>query len=171
MSKKIEAVDIVDELPNEEDKSDDVIEEKPKEETKDEPIIETTPKSADDEKITEIINEEEKPKPKPSRKMITCPDCGKTMLEKNFRYQHIEVCGKVRKPKLRAKPIEEVIKDKREKAKPIETQQPIIQKADTQPELTETPKVVDYWTFRREYANRLKERKQQLAKRLVSAAF
>ena len=60
-------------------------------------------------------NEDVVEKPNPSRKMVTCPDCGKTMLEKNFRYQHINVCGKVRIPKPRAKPIEDVIKEKRGK--------------------------------------------------------
>jgi hypothetical protein len=40
------------------------------------------------------------------------------MFEKNFRYQHLSVCGKVKQPKLRAKPIEEVIKEKQQKAKP-----------------------------------------------------
>ena len=55
-----------------------------------------------------------------NRKMVTCPDCGKTMLEKNFRYQHIYVCYKARIPKTCAKPIEDVIMEKRDKARNTE---------------------------------------------------
>jgi ssDNA-binding Zn-finger/Zn-ribbon topoisomerase 1 len=43
--------------------------------------------------------------------MITCPDCNKTMLERNFRYRHINVCGKPKVP--RAKPIEQLVEEKK----------------------------------------------------------
>ena len=170
MSKKIKAVNIIDEVANHDVVEEETKEEETKEDMIEEVVREATPKN-DDEKITEIINEEEqKPKPKPNRKMITCPDCGKTMLERNFRYQHINVCGKVKQPKPRAKPIEEVIKEKREKAKAkieTETKQPevIVEKP------IEAPPKPDYWTLRREYNNRLMERKQQLVQKLVSKAF
>ena len=109
MSSKIKVVEIA----AEEEPKVEAVEEKPLEEeavveqAKEEELEEVEPETP---KIKEII-EEATEKPKPSRKMVTCPDCGKSMLEKNFRYQHINVCGKVKTPKLRAKPIEEVIKE------------------------------------------------------------
>ena len=160
MSSKIKAVDIATE------------EESAKVEAVEEPIIEEmreeepekleSPKS---QTVEEIIKEEVD-KPKPSRKMITCPDCGKTMLETNFRYQHINVCGKVKQPKLRAKPIEEVIKEKQEKAQPKATPKPIEPVQPLPP-----PPVLDFWELRRQYNNQLKDRKTQLVKKLVSKAF
>ena len=205
MSKKIKAVNIVDEVVNEEtkilDEEDKPVEEHVIEQTKiEEPEnVEQSEDNTDESKIEESKIEESKIeeiikegtlKPKPSRKMITCPDaeglgtnkarrlitcpdCNKSMLEKNFRYQHINVCGKVKTPKLRAKPIEEVIKEKREKAKPIietKTEQPeVIVEKPVEP-LIPPPKP-DYWTLRREYANQMRERKTILAKRLVSKAL
>ena len=178
MSKKIKAVNIVDEVVNEEtkilDEEDKPVEEHVIEQTKiEEPEnVEQSEDNTEESKIEEIIKEETL-KPKPSRKMITCPDCNKSMLEKNFRYQHINVCGKVKTPKLRAKPIEEVIKEKREKAKPIietKTEQPeVIVEKPIEP-LIPPPKP-DYWTLRKEYANQMRERRTILAKRLVSKAF
>ena len=177
MSKKIKVVEIghqsdnQNEVTNKEANAEEpveTVEEKPKEDV----IIEETIKEAmtknDDERITEEID-----KPKPSRKMVSCPDCGKRMLEKNFRYQHINVCGKVKTPKLRAKPIEEVIKEKREKAKSTletQTKQPevIVEKPIEPPPPPPKP---DYWTLRKEYANQMRERRTILAKRLVSKAF
>ena len=170
MSSKIKAVDIV---PDEvkEEAIVEVAEDKPIEE----PVIEKpiecmdadTPKSkADEVEIKEIIREEAD-KPKTSRKMVTCPDCGKTMYEKNFRYQHLSVCGKVKQPKLRAKPIEDVIKEKREKVEP--TPKPVVAVEELPP--PPPPVKPTYLELRREYNNHLKERKQQLVKRLVSKAF
>jgi hypothetical protein len=80
------------------------------------------------------------------------------MYEKNFRYQHLSVCGKVRQPKLRAKPIEDVIKEKQEKAEPKD--KPVV--------VEELPPPVKptYWEVRREYNNHLRERKQQLVKKV-----
>jgi pyruvate/2-oxoacid:ferredoxin oxidoreductase alpha subunit len=78
------------------------------------------------------------------------------------------VCGKVKQPKLRAKPIEEVIKEKQQKAKPVIEEKPIEPPPPPPPPPPEKP---DYWALRREYTNQLKERKQQLVKRLVSKAF
>ena len=166
MSSKLKAVDIVPDEVKEEPKI-EVTEDKPIEE----PVIEQpitveeveTPKSKTVEvEIKEIIDEVSE-KPKPSRKMVTCPDCGKTMYEKNFRYQHLSVCGKVRQPKLRAKPIEDVIKEKQEKAEPKD--KPVV--------VEELPPPVKptYWEVRREYNNHLRERKQQLVKKLISNAF
>jgi hypothetical protein len=84
--------------------------------------------------------------------------------KKNFRYQHINVCGKVKTPKLRAKPIEEVIKEKQEKAQPKpDAPKPI--------EPLPPPPAPDYWELRRQYNNHLKDRKAQLVKKLVSKAF
>ena len=178
MSKKIKVVEIghqsdnQNEVTNKEANAEEAVEtveEKPKEDV----IIEETIKEAmtknDDERITEEID-----KPKPSRKMVSCPDCGKSMLEKNFRYQHINVCGKVKTPKLRAKPIEEVIKEKREKAKSTletQTKQPevIVEKPIETP--PPPPPKPDYWTLRKEYVNQMRERRTILAKRLVSKAF
>ena len=183
MSKKIKAVNIVDEVVNEEtkilDEEDKPVEEHVIEQTKiEEPenVVQsednTDESKIEESKIEEIIKEETL-KPKPSRKMVTCPDCNKTMYEKNFRYQHINVCGKVKQIKPRAKPIEEVIKEKREKAKPIietKTEQPeVIVEKPVEP-LIPPPKP-DYWTLRKEYANQMREQKTILAKRLVSKAF
>jgi ssDNA-binding Zn-finger/Zn-ribbon topoisomerase 1 len=112
-------------------------------------------------------DESEQPKPD-TRKRITCPDCGKTMLERNFRYQHLKVCGKVKTPVLRAKPIEEVIKEKQE------------QKAKSEPKPVEVVRHTEviqavepptYMELRRQYNNKLKEQKQQLVKKLISKAF
>ena len=86
----------------------------------------------------------------------------------NFRYQHISVCGKVKTPKLRAKPIEEVIKEKREKAKPIEAPR---EEALPPPEPVEPPVVPTYWELRKQYNNQLREQKHQLVKKLISKAF
>ena len=95
------------------------------------------------------------------------------MLEKNFRYRHIHSCGKARNTK-KARPIEEVIQEKREKAKPtIETQtkQPeVIAEKPVEPPPSLPPKP-DYWTLRKEYVNQMRERRTILAKRLVSKAF
>jgi ssDNA-binding Zn-finger/Zn-ribbon topoisomerase 1 len=78
-----------------------------------ESINDIVTKADEEPPVSSPKNEDVVEKPKASRKMVTCPDCGKTMLEKNFRYQHINVCGKVRIPKPRAKPIEDVIKEKK----------------------------------------------------------
>ena len=162
MSPKIKAVNIA----TEEEPKVEVVEEPIHEETKEEePEKVETPKTVEDE-IKEII-EEEVEKPKASRKMVTCPDCNKTMLEKNFRYQHLSVCGKVKQPKIRAKPIEEVIKEKREKA----TSKPTELKAVENLQPLPPPPAPDYWELRRQYNNHLKDRKTQLVKKLVSKAF
>ena len=53
------------------------------------------------------------------KKMITCPDCGRTMPETTFRYKHINVCSK---PKVvKAKPIEQLIEEKKAAQQPIAT--------------------------------------------------
>ena len=88
MSSKIKAVDIVPDEASEQAKI-EVTEDKPVEE----PVIEQpiaveeveAPESKTDEvEIKEII-EEASEKSKPSRKMITCPDCGKRMYEKKLQ--------------------------------------------------------------------------------------
>ena len=90
-------------------------------------------------------------------------------MKKNFRYQHINVCGKVKTPKLRAKPIEEVIKEKQERAQP--KTKPIEPKPTTPIEPPPPPLAPDYWELRRQYNNHLKDRKTELVKQLVSKAF
>ena len=159
MSPKIKAVNIdTEETPQEEPKIEEVVEEKPVEE---EAVVEQAKEEeVEPESIQEII-EEEAEKPKASRKMVTCPDCGKTMLEKNFRYQHINVCGKVKTPKVRAKPIEEVIKEKREKAAPKPVESKPVEHIQPLP----PPPAPDYWELRRQYNNQLKDRKTQLVKK------
>ena len=140
MSSKIKAVDIGTEEVTEEPKivTEDKLVEEP---VIEQPLVvepqevETSKSKTDEVEIKEII-EEANEKPKPSRKMVTCPDCGKQMLEKNFRYQHINVCGKVKQPKLRAKPIEEVIKEKREKAQPKPAEPKVVE--PIQPEASPT---------------------------------
>jgi hypothetical protein len=86
MSKKIKAVDIADEVANEEPKAEDVIEtveEKPKEDIIEEETMEDAPKN-DDINVDKIIKEEESKKPKPSRKMVTCPIVVKLCLRKTL---------------------------------------------------------------------------------------
>ena len=173
MSKKIKAVSLDSEAANEVPLVEETkVEEASVDEPKVEDIIEeeikeaTTPKN-EDVKIDEIIKEAVDEKPKPSRKMITCPDCNKTMLEKNFRYQHLSVCGKVKQPKLRAKPIEEVIKEKREKAEPKPKPVEVEQVPPPPPPVAKPT----YWELRKEYNNQLHERKINLVKKLVSSAF
>ena len=103
MVKKIKAVDIVPEEPTN-PTNEETVENKPEEiETKEEIIIE---ESIDEPEIvepkieeTEIVESIEEADNKSSKKMITCPDCNKTMLEKNFRYRHIHSCGKARNTK------------------------------------------------------------------------
>lgn len=164
MSSKIKAVDIEDTVAEEEPKAEAVEDPRIEETREEEPEKVETPKSETDE-IKEIIDEASV-KPKPTRKMVTCPDCSKTMLEKNFRYQHLSVCGKVKTPKLRAKPIEEVIKEKQEKTQPKPKPNPIEQLPPPPP-----PSPPDYWELRRQYNNHLNDRKTQLVKKLVSKAF
>ena len=169
MSKKIKAVDIANEEPVEEKP----IEEKPLEiEPKIEPAIEQpkeeepvkveTP-TDDDVKITEIIKEEaEKPKTK-ERKTVTCPKCNKVLLEKNYKYSHQAVCGKVKVKAVEA--IEEKPKPKVEASPSLK-----VELKEKPPEEIPLPKPT-YWEIRKQYNNHLKEQKQQLVKRLVSKAF
>ena len=88
MSSKIKAVDIVPVEVKEEPlqgsdglcrpKVEDVVEEQPVEEAVVEQVKEEEHEEVEASSIQEII-EEEAEKPKVSRKMITCPDCNKTM--------------------------------------------------------------------------------------------
>ena len=111
-----------------------------------------TPKNDDEIKINEIIKEAAE-KPKKERKTVTCPKCSKVLLEKNYKYSHQSVCGKVK-----VKPVrEDVAQDPT--PKPTEPIQP------------PPPPVPDFWELRRQYNNQLKDRKTQLVKKLVSKAF
>ena len=176
MVKKIKAVDIVPEEPTN-PTNEETIENKPEEiETKEEIIIE---ESIDEPEIVEpkieeaeIVESIEETDNKSTKKMITCPDCNKTMLEKNFRYRHIHSCGKVRNTK-KARPIEEVIQEKREKINQIKETKTQETKTQSEPVIIkeEPPPKPDYWTLRKEYNNRLLERKQQLVQKIVSKAF
>ena len=70
-------------------------------------------------------------------------------------------------PKLRAKPIEEVIKEKREKTKPDD----VVKSPKAEHKPIEPPPQPTYWELRKQYNNELHQRKEQLVKRLVSKAF
>lgn len=172
MVKKIKAVNIVSEEVEKADVETAVENIAEENDGKQEIIIE---ESNTDPGIAEII-ETKTDNPIPSKKMITCPDCNRSMLEKNFRYKHIHTCGKVRNTK-KARPIEEVIEEKRQKVatniqteetKPIPKLEVVEQAPPPPPPPIAKP---DYWALRREYTNQLKERKNQMVKRLVSKAF
>ena len=147
------------------------VEEKPIEETvvEPEPIIEQpkeeeqpkteTPKNDDDHNIKEIIREEaERPRETlktKERKTVVCPKCSKVLLEKNYKYSHQAVCGKVK-----VKPVmEEAVQEPTPKPATVEQLPP------------PPPPAPDYWELRRQYNNHLKDRKTQLVKKLVSKAF
>jgi nucleoid-associated protein YgaU len=115
-------------------------------------------------KIGEIIEEGAK-KPADNKKRVTCPACNKTMLERNFRYSHQAVCGK---PRVRVKPIEAIIE---ERAKPKAKAKPAEDVAPAPPAPPAPPAQSDYWELRKQYNSHLKEKKQQLVKKLVSRAF
>jgi ssDNA-binding Zn-finger/Zn-ribbon topoisomerase 1 len=122
---------------------------------------------------------------KTDKKMITCPDCNKTMLERNFRSKHIKICGKPKVPK--AKPIEELVEEKKivqqpiatpkakpkAKAKPRAKTQPIVKQVVTPP--TEQPTVIeprtDYWESRRQHLNLLNEKKAVTVRKIMAKAF
>ena len=163
MSKTIKAVDIV---------TEETVEEKPIEETvvEPEPIIEQAKEEEQEpekrkkntievEEIIDIIKDEpERPsetvKTK-EKKTVTCPKCFKVLLEKNYKYSHQSVCGKAKLKSVS----EEATQEPKDKPVAVE-------------ELPPPPPVKPtYLELRREYNNHLKERKQQLVKRLVSKAF
>jgi hypothetical protein len=167
MSKKIKAIDIATE-----DVEQEAVEEKPIEEAVAEPgktiqppreeesDIVATSQNEDEVNIKEIIKEEaEKPRETlktKERKTVVCPKCSKVLLEKNYKYSHQAVCGKVK-----TKPVIEAVQEPTPKPKPA-----------TVEELPPPPPVKPtYWEMRREYNNHLRERKQQLVKKLVSKAF
>jgi cell division septation protein DedD len=106
-----------------------------------------------------------------AKRRITCPDCGKCMLERTFRHKHINICGKPKASK--ARPIEEVIKEKREKtesrSKPSQPSKPVEVEQPPPPPLPVAKPT--YWELRKEYNNQLHERKINLVKKLVSSAF
>jgi hypothetical protein len=168
MSHKVKIVDIATE-----DVKQEAVEEKPIEEAVAEPgktiqppreeesDIVATSQNEDEVNIKEIIKEEaEKPRETlktKERKTVVCPKCSKVLLEKNYEYSHQAVCGKVK-----TKPvIEEAVQEPTPKPKPA-----------TVEELPPPPPAKPtYWEMRREYNNHLRERKQQLVKKLVSKAF
>ena len=130
---------------------------------------------------------------KADKKMITCPNCNKTMLERNFRSKHIKICGKPKVPK--AKPIEELIEEKKIVQQPIATpkakpkakakqlgqepkllsQSPALAKprAKTQPTVIEprTGSSVDFWESRRQHLNLLNEKKAVTVRKIMAKAF
>jgi hypothetical protein len=167
MVKKIKAIDIVTESVKEVveevgigEKSHE--EEKSPEEEK--PHEEGEAAKEDEVKISEII-EEETEKPADNKKRVTCPACNKTMLERNFRYAHQAVCGKSR---VRVKPIEAIIE---ERTKPKAKAKPVEDVALAPPAPSAPLAKPDYLELRKQYNNHLKEKKQQLVKKLVSRAF
>ena len=185
MTKKIKAIDINPEaepiMESQEVKQEDPVneittqvEENPLDKLTEEELKEQIVKVGTDPPTVKV-DESEQPKTD-NRKRITCPDCGKTMIERSFRYQHLKVCGKVKTPVLRAKPIEEVIKEKQEqKAKPEPKSEP---KPEPKPvevvrhtEVIQAVEPPTYMELRRQYNNKLKEQKQLLVKKLISKAF
>ena len=114
--------------------------------------------------------------------MVTCPNCNKTMLEKSFRYKHINECGKAKVPK--AKPIEQLIEEKKivqevpvakAKAKPkAKTQQSAKKVALPPAELPpaiEQPVKNEFWERRKLHTNLLNERKLAMVKKIMVKAF
>ena len=80
------------------------------------------------------------------------------LLEKNYKYSHQAVCGKVKVKLVSEEPTQQP------KTKPIEPK-PLEQPPPP------PPPAPDYWELRRQYNNHLKDRKAQLVKKLVSRAF
>jgi len=157
-SKKIKAVDIATEAEPETTKEAEDNPEPSNEAIED--VVEKVEEVVDPVEEVVVNDDEVKPTKQPEKR-TTCPDCGKTMLDRNFRHKHIRICGKPKIP--RARPIEEVIKEKREKvvAEPMPIETP----------LPPPPPPPSYWELRKQYNNELHQRKQQLVKRLVSKAF
>ena len=155
MSKKIKAVNI-----ETEETTQEPVEEKSVEETEqitEQPREEEPEKVEDEPEIKEIIKDEaEKVKTK-ERKTVTCPKCNKVLLEKNYKYSHQAVCGKVK-----VKTVNEEVK--------VEPKPNPVEHKPVEPPPPPPPKP-DYWTLRKEYANQLRERRTMHAKRLVSKAF
>ena len=115
--------------------------------------------------------------------MVTCPDCNKTMLEKTFRYKHINICSK---PKVvKAKPIEQLIEEKKFVQQPIATPkakpkakaraktQPTVQTVVSPP--TQQPTAIEprtnFWESRRQHLNLLNEKKAVTVKKIMAKAF
>ena len=109
------------------------------------------------EEIIDIIKGDPEPVKAKERKTVTCPKCNKILLEKNYKYIHQAVCGKVKVKTVNAE-VQIEPKPKPVEHKPIEPPPP-------------PPPKPDYWTLRKEYANQMRERRTILAKRLVSKAF
>jgi hypothetical protein len=160
MSKKIKAVDIA----TEEETKLEIVEDKPIEETvvEAEPIIEQPKEEEQPTEVEEIIDiiKDEPERPSETvktkeRKTVKCPKCSKVLLEKNYKYSHQSVCGKVK------------VKPVREEATQEPTPKPVVVEELPPP----PPAKPTYLELRREYNNHLRERKQQLVKRLVSKAF
>ena len=137
---------------------------------------------------------------KADKKMITCPNCNKTMLERNFRSKHIKICGKPKVPK--AKPIEQLIEEKKivqeapiskPKAKPkpkaktkqhgqgpqLLSQNEVLAKpASIEPRadgslaaIGRTSSSADFWESRRKHLNLLNEKKAVTVRRIMSKAL
>ena len=155
MSNKIKAVNIETEETTQEPVEEKSVEES--EQITEQPREEEPAKGEDETEIKEIMKEEvEKPKTD-NRERVTCEKWGKSMLKKNYKYQHQAVCGKVK------------VKTVNEEVKVEPNPKPVEHKAIEPP--PPPPPKPDYWALRREYTNQLKERKQQLVKKLVSKAF
>ena len=151
-------------IATEEEPKEETVDEKPTEietnieptiQPKDEEPVKAETPTNDDEKITEIINEEATKPKSDNREKVTCEKCGKTMLKKNYKYQHQAVCGKVK------------VKSVQEEPKPMPVE---VEQVTPQPP-PEKPKEIVHWTLRKEYSNQLHERKINLVKKLVSRAF
>ena len=129
-----------------------------------------------EQQVEQTVEHTVNDKPKKQPKMITCPDCNKSMLEKTFRYKHINACNKPKVP--RAKPIEVFVEEKKAikeqpvaKPKPKPKPKPKVEpKVEEPPTIDQTPKN-EFWERRRLHTNLLNERKQALVKKIMVKAF
>jgi hypothetical protein len=98
------------------------------------------------------------------------------MLEKSFRYKHINECSKPKVPK--AKPIEQLIEEKKiaqetPVAKSKAKSRPIAKKVaqPTTQSVIEAPPKNQFWEQRRQHTNLLNDKKQAAVKKNMAKAF
>ena len=80
-------------MPVENEAPTDVVEEEVKEEVKEEePEVKQEDVKQEELAIVAPVVEESKSKPKKEQTMISCENCGKSMLMKTYKYSHLKLC-------------------------------------------------------------------------------
>ena len=88
---KIKVVPVDNEAPT--DVAQPEVKEEVKEELPTEPTEQPEPETKQELAIEALVSEESKPKPKKEQTMISCENCGKSMLMKTYKkYSHLKLC-------------------------------------------------------------------------------